>query len=204
MDKLSERLSDVLYETIGSLSQVEEDIIKAGLERLAAYEETDLLPEQVVKMGLMFEDSKRYSGRLELKLKPYLDIGLSPVELNALKLASMGKCVVEIKEFDGVTIDRIRELACAEKEGRIVVLPAAKVFAVEWDVGPTCDLFCPVTIDGRGQCHFCDHGKPVVTERACTQADIPHIGKTVFFTREEAEAVRASELNAENGGECHG
>lgn len=39
------------------------------VNRLAAYEETSLSPEEVVKMGMMFEDSKRYSGRLELKLK---------------------------------------------------------------------------------------------------------------------------------------
>lgn len=39
------------------------------VDRLAAYEDTGLEPEEVVKMGMMFEDSKRYSGRLELKLK---------------------------------------------------------------------------------------------------------------------------------------
>ena len=50
MDKLSERLSDVLYETLGALSQVEEDIIKAGLERLSAYEETGLEPGEVETM----------------------------------------------------------------------------------------------------------------------------------------------------------
>lgn len=94
-----------------------------AVDHLAAYEETGLLPEEVVKMGMMLEDSRRYSGRLELKLKPYLDIGLGPSELNALKLASMGKCVVEIKEFDGIAIDRLRELAKAEKDGRLVVLP---------------------------------------------------------------------------------
>lgn len=92
-------------------------------QRCAAYEETGLLPEEVVKMGMMLEDSRRYSDRLELKLKPYLDIGLGPSELNALKLASVGKCVVEIKEFDGIAIDRLRKLAQAEKDGRLVVLP---------------------------------------------------------------------------------
>lgn len=39
------------------------------VNRLAAYEDTGLEPEEVVKMGMMLEDSKRYSGRLELKLK---------------------------------------------------------------------------------------------------------------------------------------
>ena len=194
MDKLSERLSDVLYETIGSLSQVEEDIIKAGLERLAAYEETDLLPEQVVKMGLMFEDSKRYSGRLELKLKPYLDIGLSPSELNALKLASMGKCVVEIKEFDGVTIDRLRELACAEKDGRVLTPPCMVGQTVYFVLRDT-PFFYPGT---RGW-YISEN---VVTE-VCTRGfcidDIEDdepisfypnsiIGVDVFLSREDADA----------------
>lgn len=43
--------------------------------RLAAYEGTGLEPEEIVKMGMMFEDSKRYSGRLEGKLKAYEAIG---------------------------------------------------------------------------------------------------------------------------------
>ena len=49
MEKLSERLSDVLYETIGALSQVEEDIIKAAVDRLAAYEGTGYSPEDFDK-----------------------------------------------------------------------------------------------------------------------------------------------------------
>lgn len=43
--------------------------------RLAAYEDTGLEPEEIVKMGMAWEDSKRYSGRLELKLKAYQELG---------------------------------------------------------------------------------------------------------------------------------
>lgn len=105
-------------------------------KRLAAYEETGLSPEEVVKIGMMFEDGKRYSGRLELKLKPYLDIGLSPSELNALKVASVGKCVEEITEFEGITIDRLRELAQADMDGRCVVQrfsPGQTVWVIDRD-----------------------------------------------------------------------
>lgn len=41
---------------------------EVALARLASYEATELMPDEIVKMGMMFEDSKRYSGRLELKL----------------------------------------------------------------------------------------------------------------------------------------
>lgn len=39
------------------------------VDHLGAYEDTGLSPGEIVKMGMMFEDSKRYSGRLELKLR---------------------------------------------------------------------------------------------------------------------------------------
>ena len=49
------------------------DCVEALSNRLAAYENTGLTPDEIVKMGMMFEDSKRYSGRLELKIKAYED-----------------------------------------------------------------------------------------------------------------------------------
>lgn len=39
------------------------------VDRLGAYEDIGLSPGEIVKMGMMFEDSKRYSGRLESKLR---------------------------------------------------------------------------------------------------------------------------------------
>lgn len=56
------------------------------------------------------------------KLEEYENTGLVPEEVEYLKLASMGKAIAEIKEFDGVPIDRFRELIQADKEGRLVVL----------------------------------------------------------------------------------
>ena len=135
---------------------------EVALARLASYEATGLSPDEVTKMGMMFEDSKRYSGRLEGRLKAYGDLG---------------------------TIARLRELAQADREGRCVVLPATTVFELTWDAGPECDMICPVSIDGEGQCDFCDHGQMFVYERKCTQELAEQIGKNVFLTREEAEAA---------------
>ena len=42
---------------------------EVALAGLASYEATELMPDEIVKMGMMFEDSKRYSGHLELKLE---------------------------------------------------------------------------------------------------------------------------------------
>ena len=60
------------------------------------------------------------------RLAAYEDTGLEPEEVTQIKLAIMGKSLAEIKEFEGVSIDRMIELTQAEKDGRLVVLPDAK------------------------------------------------------------------------------
>lgn len=57
------------------------------------------------------------------RLKAYEDTGLEPESVEALKLSMMGKAISEITEFEGLPIDRLRELAEADKDGRVVVLP---------------------------------------------------------------------------------
>lgn len=60
------------------------------------------------------------------RLAAYEDTGLEPEEVTQIKLAIMGKSLAEIKEFEGVSIDRMIELTQAEKDGRLVMLPDAK------------------------------------------------------------------------------
>ena len=79
-----------------------------------------------------------------------------------------------------------------------MVLPSKTVYELTWDAGPGCDLTCPVSIDGSGLCDFCDNGKLFVYERPCTQDRLKELGKTVFLTREEAEAALA-----QKGGKGH-
>ena len=56
------------------------------------------------------------------RLAAYEDTGLEPEAVEHLKLANMGRAVAEITEFEGIPIDRLRELAQADREGRCVVL----------------------------------------------------------------------------------
>lgn len=49
------------------------------------------------------------------RLAAYEDTGLEPEEVTQIKLAIMGKSLAEIKEFEGVSIDRMIELTQAEK-----------------------------------------------------------------------------------------
>ena len=123
---------------------------KAIYDRLAAYEDSGLEPEQAAFAKKIIEDA--FSEKLEFT-------------------------------------ERLRELAQADREGRCVVLPAKTVFELVWCAGEGCDMVCPVSIDGKGCCDFCDHGTIVVEEVPCRQEHIERIGVDVFLTRTEAMAA---------------
>ena len=65
------------------------------------------------------------------RLKAYEDTGLYPESVEALKLSMMGKAISEITDFEGLPIDRLRELAEADKDGRALILPC-KVGDTVW------------------------------------------------------------------------
>lgn len=85
-------------------------------------------------------------------------------------------------------LDRLRELVEADKDGRCVVLPCKTVFEPTWDAGPDCDGNCPHCFEPE-RCDICAKGKLFIYERTCTQEHISRFGKTVFRTRQEAEAA---------------
>ena len=130
--------------------------------------------------------------RLVERLAAYEDTGLEPESVEALKLSMIGKAISEITEFDGLPIDRLRELAKADKAGRLVVLPC-KVGDTVWITGSVRRLysekvrtfFCGNPSYGRG---MADNSVQMIRTTGC---DIPirEFGKTVFLTREEAEKV---------------
>lgn len=57
------------------------------------------------------------------RLAAYEDTWLEPESVEAIKLSMMGKAISEITEFEGLPIDRLRELAEADKAGRVAILP---------------------------------------------------------------------------------
>ena len=57
------------------------------------------------------------------RLAAYEDTGLEPGEVTAIKHDLMGQGIAKITEFDGIPIKRMIELAQAEKDRRLVVLP---------------------------------------------------------------------------------
>ena len=125
------------------------------IERLAAYEDTGLTPEEIKA--------------------PFTEDTMINLEAQAL----------------GVEADRLRELAEADKDGRLVVLPC-KVGDTVWRI--VRDGEPHITRDEVRDMYFADDmtlcvelvgGRVTFTEK---------FGKTVFLTREEAEkALRGME-----------
>ena len=123
-------------------------------------------------------------NRLKDRVAAYEDTRLAPAEVHSM----FGEWNAMMSVLNSIgSYARLRELAEADKDGRLVVLPAKTVFELTWDAGSDCDLACPVSIDGHGCCNFCDKGELCIYERKCLQEHIEQIGKTVFLTREEAK-----------------
>ena len=95
----------------------------------------------------------------------------------------------------GLPLDRLRELAQADREGRCVVLPC-KIGDIVHEIRYTAENDRPRkharkrfdhSVSGctwrmREQPEMC-----YVSEKKCTKSDFEFMGRTVFLTREEAE-----------------
>lgn len=144
-----------------------------------------------------------YSGKETERLAAYEETGLKPEAVEHLKLASMGKAIAEIKEFEGVPIDRLRKLAQAEKTGQLVVLSCKDWFEIVfgeqelfWGID-TDYIETPIreiSVDNAERFTWYDGWKTLVLrgndENGLDWEFSPEdIGKTVFLTREAAEAA---------------
>jgi hypothetical protein len=114
------------------------------------------------------------------RLAAYEDIGLTPEEIKApftedtmIKLAAQAL---------GVEADRLRELAEADKDGRVIVLPAK--------IGDTLYAVTRFGIEKRVVKEIAApffYNTYESSDRAALPTAIRNFGKTVFLTREEAE-----------------
>ena len=114
-------------------------------------------------------------------LREYLDTGLEPEAVETVKLALAAKHLVDLETLNNTPISRLVELAEADKDGRVVVLP--------------CKVGDTVYILRRAF-----DGADVVGETELWWDDIPQLGKTVFLTREEAENA-LQEMEGKSGPE---
>lgn len=92
-------------------------------------------------------------------------------------------------EFTQKVYDKLCEYEDAEEQGLLARLTQKTVYVIGWGEGKDCNHICPAKIDGVGCCSLCDNGELIIYEEECHQEHLPHIGKTVFLTCEEAEAA---------------
>lgn len=125
------------------------------------------------------------------RLKAYEDTGLEPESVEALKLSMMGKAISEITEFDGLPIDRLRELAEADKDGRVVMLPCKvgdRLYEVTGRKTISVYKVKAIRVELFGLFIEWDIVEGFVWQ-SLSGINAGEIGKTVFLTREEAEKV---------------
>lgn len=104
------------------------------------------------------------------RLKAYEDTGMTPEQ------CENAKAIIESAFSDDTSkAERIRELAKADKDGRLVVLPC-KVGDTVWRIKRTFE-------------EYPDRSKPYIEPSGFLLQDVFNISKTVFLTREEAESA---------------
>lgn len=137
-------------------------------------------------------------GEIIDRLAAYEDTGLEPEEVTAIKNAVMGQEIAKITEFDGIPIQRLQELAQAEKDRRLVVLPCKVgdfVYAL-WDV-PTEYKYVIYCAEIKEICMSVRNYRLTITYRLepieyrgrRKEYRSEDFGKTVFLTCKEAEAA---------------
>lgn len=86
----------------------------------------------------------------------------------------------------GVSVDRIGEICEAERDGRLVLM-SCKVGTRVWVIGQNCDLCRDMYAEEPCLFGSCEYKE--VFESVFGYGMIDNFGKTVFLTREEAEAA---------------
>ena len=137
----------------------------------------DLILNGPVLNGVSKDVLRQIIRQLYSALGAYEDTGMTAESVEALKLSMMGKAIAEIKEFNGLPVDRLRELAEADKDGRLVVLPCK--------VGDTVYLI--VTKRARNYTPEFRFVKKSRLTFLNMERILQDFGKEAFLTREEAE-----------------
>ena len=122
------------------------------------------------------------------RLAAYEDTGLEPEAVETVKIALAAKHMVDLETLNNTPISRIVELAEADKDGRVVVLPCKvgqRVFAL-LDTDKHISE-CEVKQIGMGNEIGFIGLEPIGARGREYGVALNGFGKTVFLTREAAE-----------------
>ena len=125
------------------------------------------------------------------RLAAYEDTGLTPERCAEFARADAEGRYIVMRDAEQAGVARIRELAEADKDGRVVVLPC-KVGDTVWRI--VRDGEPHITRDEVRDMYFADDMTPCVELVGGRVTFTEKFGKTVFLSREEAEkALRGME-----------
>lgn len=134
------------------------------------------------------------------RLKAYEDTGLEPEAVETVKLALAAKHMVDLETLNNTPISRLVELAEADKDGRVVVLPC-KVGDALWLTASYYTERLPQPMEARVVRIEIDAGDEItyITTKGIVRDK--DFGKTVFLTHEEAEKALKEMEDKKNGNE---
>lgn len=145
-----------------------------------------------------------YSGKETERLAAYEDTGLEPEEIERI-LDSYGRGMTlrtenaqRLEIIKEIPINRLRELAQAKKEGRLVVLPCDvgdKLYDVTLGEVREKTVISLSMLLSKSVNHLVIHAENF--RNAVTSHELQDIGKNIFLTREAAEAA-LEEMEAEH------
>lgn len=126
---------------------------------------------------------REHAMKIYWRLKAYEDTGLEPETVETVKLALCAKHMVDLETLNNTPISRLVELAEADKDGRVVVLPCRQ--------GDELWTYCNHPVKRVYSFTVSDvstlNGRTVLNTLGLGTIRPEDIGKTVFRTREEAE-----------------
>lgn len=131
---------------------------------------------------------REHAMKIYWRLKSYEDTGIEPEAVETVKLALAAKHMVDLETLNNTPISRLVELAEADKDGRVVVLPCKvgqRVFAL-MDMDKHISE-CEVKRIGMGNEIGFIGLEPIGARGREYGVALNGFGKTVFLTREEAE-----------------
>ena len=141
----------------------------------------DLILNGPVLNGVSKDVLRQIIRQLYSALAAYENTGITAEEITAT--ASIPMFVKVASAALGATPERLRELAEADKDGRLVVLPCK--------VGDGLWTFCSHPVEqvySFTVTHISTlNGRTMLNTSRCGVIDARDVGKTVFLTREEAE-----------------
>lgn len=122
------------------------------------------------------------------RLGAYEDTELTPEEVNDAVVGAKLMAKAQLVSAFGVAAERLRELAEADKAGRVVVLPCKAGDELWTFYNYPDEQVCSFTVTDISTLN----GRTMLNTSRCGVIDARDVGKTVFLTREEAvEALEA-------------